>query len=89
MLSVFLYNVFFTAAHFRLGGRLHFSFYFLTAAIKFSCFSSNEIGLRCFFIPCSYSSLSVFHVNVDSKINLGPLHETGYWDEFRLGHGFM
>ena len=26
----------------------------LTAAIKFSCFSSNDIGLRCFFM--SYTS---------------------------------
>ena len=27
--------------------------HFLTAAIKFSCFSSNEIGLLCFFISRS------------------------------------
>ena len=33
--------------------------HFLTAAIKFSCFSSNEIGLRC------SNSFSLFHVNKD------------------------
>ena len=38
--------------------------HFLTAAIKFSRFSSNEIGL---FIPRS-SSFSVLRVNVEIKI---------------------
>ena len=57
--------------------------------IKFSCFSSNEIGLRCFLIPHS-SSFSVFHVNVHIKFR-ASLHDPvwpgwpGYWDEFRLG----
>ena len=39
---------------------------FLTVAIKFSCFSSNKIGLS-FFMSTS-SSFSVIHVNVDMKI---------------------
>ena len=42
--------------------------HFLTATIKFPCYSSNEIGLLCFFISRS-SSLSVIHVNVDNKVN--------------------
>ena len=41
-------------------------FYFLTTAIKFSCFSSYEIGLCLFFISRS-SSFSVIHVNVKIK----------------------
>ena len=41
-------------------------FHFLTTAIKFSCFSSNEIGLSLFFISRS-SSFSVIHVNVKIK----------------------
>ena len=40
---------------------------FLTAATKFSCYSSNGIGLLCFFIPGS-SFFSVIHANVDFKI---------------------
>ena len=40
---------------------------FLTIATKFSCFSSDKIGLSCFFISRS-SSFSVIHVNVDMKI---------------------
>ena len=44
---VFLSTFFFAAAHFHLGGRQHFPM-FLTATIKFSCFSFNEIGLLCF-----------------------------------------
>ena len=40
--------------------------HFLTAAIKFSCYSSNEIGLL-FFISGS-SSLFVIHANKDIKI---------------------
>ena len=42
-----------------------FTFVF-TVAIEFSCFSSNEIGLRCFFISRS-SYFSVSHVNLDIK----------------------
>ena len=41
-------NFFFTAAHFTLVAA-SINSHFLTAAIKFSCFSSNEIGLRCCF----------------------------------------
>ena len=41
---------------------------FLTAAIKFSSFSSNEIGPRCFLFISLVSSVSVIHVNVDVKI---------------------
>ena len=41
--------------------------HFLTAAIKFSCYSSNEIGLLCFFISGS-SSFFVIHANKDIKI---------------------
>ena len=40
---------------------------FLTAAIKLSCYSSNEIGLLCFFISVS-GSFSVVHANVDIKM---------------------
>ena len=40
--------------------------HFLTAVINFSCFSSNEIRLRCVFISHS-SSLLVIHANVDTK----------------------
>ena len=57
-------SLFFTAAHFHLGGR-YFSLH--TAAIKFSCYSTKEIGLLCFFISgCSF--FSVIHANVDIKI---------------------
>ena len=42
---------------------------FLTAAIKFSCFSSNEIGLLCF---------PVIHVNVDIKINIKWKERIGF-----------
>ena len=41
--------------------------HFLTATLKFSCYSSNEIGLLCIFISGS-SSFSVIHSNVDFKI---------------------
>ena len=41
--------------------------HFLTAAIKFSRYSSNEIGILCFLISGS-SSFSVIHANVDFKI---------------------
>ena len=42
--------------------------HFLTAAIKFSCYSSNEIGLLCFFFISGSSSFSVSHANEDFKI---------------------
>ena len=42
--------------------------HFLTAAIKFSCYSSNETGLLCFFSSGS-SSFSVVHANVDIKLS--------------------
>ena len=34
---------------------------------KFSGFSSNQIGLRCFLSPLT-SSFPVFHVNIDTTI---------------------
>ena len=40
--------------------------HFLTAAIKLSCYSSDEIGLLSIFISRS-SSFFVIHVNVDIK----------------------
>ena len=39
----------------------------LTAAIKFSCYSSNEIGLLCFFLSLALA-FSIIHANVDLKI---------------------
>ena len=50
---------FFTAAHFHLAANIS---HFLTAAMKFSCFSSNEIRLP--------SSFSVVHVSLNIKNNL-------------------
>ena len=47
---------------------LAFLIFSCTAAIKFSCYSSNEIGLLCFFISGS-SSFFVIHANKDIKIN--------------------
>ena len=43
--------------------------HFLTAAIKFSCYSSEEIGLLWFFFfnISGSSSFSVIHANVDFK----------------------
>ena len=41
---------------------------FLTAVIKFSCYSSNEISRVCFFFISGSSSLSAIHANVDFKI---------------------
>ena len=41
--------------------------HFVTTAIKFSRYSSNEIGILCFLISGS-SSFSVIHANVDFKI---------------------
>ena len=50
---------FFTAAHFHLAANISL---FLTAAMKFSCFSSNEIRLP--------SSFSVIHVSLTIKSNV-------------------
>ena len=43
--------------------------HFLTAAIKFSCYSSDEIGLLCcfFFNISGSSSCSVIHANVQHR----------------------
>ena len=49
---------FFTAAHFHLAANIS---HFLTAAMKFSCFSSNEIRLP--------GSFSVIHVSLNIKNN--------------------
>ena len=49
---------FFNAAHFHLAAGIS---HFLTAAVKFSCFSSSEI--------CVPSSFSVIHVGVNIKNN--------------------
>ena len=47
-------------------------FFTLVAAIKFSCYSSNEIGLLCFvfFFLSLALAFSVIHANVDFKIKL-------------------
>ena len=50
---------FFTAAHFHLAANIS---HYLTAAMKFSCFSSNEIRLP--------SSFSVIHVSLNIKNNV-------------------
>ena len=50
---------FFTAAHFHLAANIS---HFLTAAMKFSCFSSNEIRLP--------SSFSVILMSVNTKNNV-------------------
>ena len=50
---------FFTAAHFHLAAGIS---HFLTAAMKFSCFSSNELHLP--------SSFSVIHMSVNIKNNV-------------------
>ena len=42
---------------------------FLTTAIKFSRFSSDEIGLLCFFIS-RFSSFPFIHINLNIKIQL-------------------
>ena len=39
----------------------------LTAALKFSCYSSNEIDLLCFFLALALA-FSVIHAKVDPKI---------------------
>ena len=41
--------------------------HFLTAAIKFSCYSSNEIDIL-FFLMSGSSYFSVIHANVDFKV---------------------
>ena len=52
-----MFVLLFTAAHFHLGGRQHFSF-FHNRYISF-IFSSNEIGLHCFlFLALALSLLS-------------------------------
>ena len=50
---------FFTAAHFHLAANIS---HFLTAAMKFSCFSSKEIRLP--------SSFSVIHASLTMKNNV-------------------
>ena len=42
--------------------------HFLPAAIKFSCYSSNEIGSSLFFFTSGSSFFSFIHANVDFKI---------------------
>ena len=56
---VYVRFYFFTAAHFHLAANISL---FLTAAMKFSCFSSNEIRLP--------SSFSVIHVSLNIKNNV-------------------
>ena len=48
----------------------------LTAAIKFSCYSSNEIGLLCFFLSLALA-LSVIHANVDIEIKSKEIVDFG------------
>ena len=67
MLYVFLYNFLFHCRSFSPWWPPAFLIFLSHRPIKFSCFSSKEIGLRCFFIPRS-SSFPVFHVNVHVKI---------------------
>ena len=64
MLYVFLFTLFSLPLIFTLVTAS--IFHFLTTAIKFSCFSSNEIGLCLLFISRS-SSFSVIHVNLKIK----------------------
>ena len=64
MLYVFLFTLFSLPLIFTLVAAS--IFHFLTTAIKFSCFSSNEIGLCLLFISRS-SSFSVIHVNLKIK----------------------
>ena len=44
--------------------------HFLTAAIKFSCYFSNEIGLLCVFYLWLWLILCYPHANADIKIKL-------------------
>ena len=66
MLYVFLFTFFFSLS-------LSFTLvaasisHFLTAAKKFSCYSSNEIGLLCFFLSLAPAVFIVTHVNLDIK----------------------
>ena len=62
MLYVFLFTFLFAATHFHLGAAS--ISHFLTATVKFSHYSYDEIGLLCFLISRS-SSFSVIHINVD------------------------
>ena len=64
MLYVFLYTLFSLPLIFTLVAAS--IFHFLTTAIKFSRFSSNEIGL-CLFLISRSSSFCVIHVNVKIK----------------------
>ena len=64
MLYVFLFTLFSLPLIFTLVAAS--IFHFLTTAIKFSCFSSNEIGL-CLFLISRSSSFCVIHVNVKIK----------------------
>ena len=57
--SVHVRFYFFATAHFHLAAGIS---HFLTAAMKFSCFSSNEIRLP--------SSFSVIHVSLNIKNNV-------------------
>ena len=57
--SVHVRFYFLTTAHFHLAAGIS---HFLTAAMKFSCFSSNEIRLP--------SSFSVIHVSLNIKNNV-------------------
>ena len=62
-----LFTFFVAAADFHLGGRQRL---FLTAAIKFSCFSSNEIGLLCFLslaLALSLLSMSMQTLRLTGK----------------------
>ena len=56
---VFLFAFFFTAAHFHLAGRWHFSF--SHRCYEISCLSSNEIRLLCFYsLALALSPLSTW-----------------------------
>ena len=64
-MHVFLFTFFFHCLSFSPLVAASIS-HFLTAAIKFSCFSSNEIRLFFFYIS-RFSSFFVIHVNVDIR----------------------
>ena len=59
MSYVFLFTFFFTAAHFHLALVAASTSHFVTAATKFSCYSSNKKMSTLFFISCA-RSLSLF-----------------------------
>ena len=70
---MFLFAFFFTAAHFPLGGRKHFSFKSLPQGNVFSCFSSNEIRLLCFLslaLALSLLSTSLYTLKFSRKKDL-------------------